>query len=80
MRRKSSETKRIFIRDSYMKILNRNKAANQCKSIHREAVMKLLAHKDEHGMVTVTVTYSPAYASMFDRIIHIFDGNQVTEQ
>jgi hypothetical protein len=80
MRRKSGETERIIIRDRYMKILNRKQGANQCKSIHREAVMKLLAHKDEQGMVTVTVSYSPAYASMFDRIIHVFDENQVTEQ
>jgi hypothetical protein len=63
-----------------MKILKRKQVANECTPIRREAVMELLASKDEFGMVNVTVNYSPAYASLFDPIIRVFNEHSATEQ
>ena len=48
-------------------------------SVHGEEVMKLLAGLNESGTTIVMVTHSPAYASYARRIIHLFDGQIVTE-
>ena len=63
-----------------MNIFQKKQAIENRESNRRKAVMELLARKDEYGTVTVTVTYAPAYASLFDRIIHVFDGPPATEQ
>jgi putative ABC transport system ATP-binding protein len=48
-------------------------------SAHGDEVMKLLGELHEAGTTIVMVTHSPAYAEYSHRIIHLFDGNVVSE-
>jgi putative ABC transport system ATP-binding protein len=41
--------------------------------------MKLLVDLNEKGTTVVMVTHSPAYADYAHRVIHLFDGQIVTE-
>jgi putative ABC transport system ATP-binding protein len=49
-------------------------------SANGDAVMKLLAELNEAGTTIVMVTHSPADAEYAQRIIHLFDGQIVSEQ
>lgn len=48
-------------------------------SAHGDEVMKLLSDLHENGTTIVMVTHSPAYAEYSHRIIHLFDGQVVSE-
>jgi putative ABC transport system ATP-binding protein len=48
-------------------------------SDHGDEVMKLLAELNEQGTTIVMVTHSPHDADYARRVIHLFDGNVVTE-
>ncbi len=48
-------------------------------SAHGDEVMKLLTDLNESGTTIVMVTHSPAYAEYANRVIHLFDGQVVTE-
>jgi putative ABC transport system ATP-binding protein len=48
-------------------------------SAHGDEVMKLLGDLHENGTTIVMVTHSPAYAEYSHRIIHLFDGQIVSE-
>ncbi|MFZ5517563.1 MAG: ABC transporter ATP-binding protein [Candidatus Zhuqueibacterota bacterium] len=48
-------------------------------SAHGDEVMKLLSDLHENGTTIIMVTHSPAYAEYCHRIIHLFDGQVVTE-
>jgi putative ABC transport system ATP-binding protein len=49
-------------------------------SANGDAVMKLLAELNEAGTTIVMVTHSPADAEFAQRVIHLFDGQIVSEQ
>ena len=48
-------------------------------STHGDEVMKMLVDLNENGTTVVMVTHSPAYADYAHRVIHLFDGQIVTE-
>ena len=48
-------------------------------SAHGEEVMNLLTQLNESGTTIVMVTHSPTHAERAHRIIHLFDGQVVTE-
>ncbi|MBN2244212.1 MAG: ABC transporter ATP-binding protein [Candidatus Aminicenantes bacterium] len=48
-------------------------------SAHGDEVMKLMGDLHENGTTIVMVTHSPAYAEYSHRIIHLFDGQIVSE-
>jgi putative ABC transport system ATP-binding protein len=48
-------------------------------SAHGDEVMKLLGELHENGTTIIMVTHSPAYAEYSHRIIHLFDGQVVSE-
>ncbi len=48
-------------------------------STHGDEVMELLTGLNTDGTTIVMVTHSPAYAEYAHRIIHLFDGQVVTE-
>ena len=48
-------------------------------SAHGDEVMNLLRQLHEEGTTIVMVTHSPAYAEYAQRIVHLFDGQIVTE-
>ena len=48
-------------------------------SAHGDEVMKLLMDLNGNGTTIIMVTHSPAYAEYSNRIIHLFDGQVVTE-
>ncbi|MEE9441903.1 MAG: ABC transporter ATP-binding protein [candidate division Zixibacteria bacterium] len=48
-------------------------------SAHGDEVMGLLSELNSNGTTIVMVTHSPAYAEYGNRIIHLFDGQIVTE-
>jgi putative ABC transport system ATP-binding protein len=48
-------------------------------SAHGEEVMNLLTQLNENGTTIVMVTHSPTHAERAHRIIHLFDGQVVTE-
>ncbi len=49
-------------------------------SAHGDEVMNLLTELNSNGTTIVMVTHSPAYAEYGQRIIHLFDGQVVTEK
>jgi putative ABC transport system ATP-binding protein len=48
-------------------------------SAHGDEVMNLLKQLNESGTTVVMVTHSPGYAEYCQRVIHLFDGQIVTE-
>ncbi len=48
-------------------------------SVNGDEVMSLLTRLNEAGTTIVMVTHSPSYAEYCHRIIHLFDGQVVTE-
>ncbi len=48
-------------------------------SAHGDEVMGLLSTLNENGTTIIMVTHSPGYAEFGNRIIHLFDGQVVTE-
>jgi putative ABC transport system ATP-binding protein len=48
-------------------------------SAHGDEVMRMLSDLNEKGTTIVMVTHSPAYAEYSHRIVHLFDGQIVSE-
>jgi len=61
------------------KLILADEPTGNLDSAHGEEVMKILGDLHEAGTTIVMVTHSPAYAEYSHRIIHIFDGNIVSE-
>jgi putative ABC transport system ATP-binding protein len=49
-------------------------------SAHGEEILNVLTGLNESGTTIVMVTHSPTYAAYGRRIIHLFDGNIITEE
>jgi len=61
------------------KLILADEPTGNLDSAHGEEVMKLLGDLHETGTAIVMVTHSPTYAEYAQRIIHLFDGNIVSE-
>jgi len=61
------------------KLILADEPTGNLDSAHGEEVMKLMADLHEAGTAVVMVTHSPTYAEYAQRIIHLFDGNIVSE-
>jgi len=61
------------------KLILADEPTGNLDSTHGEEVMKLLGELHEQGTAVLMVTHSPSYAEYAQRIIHLFDGNIVSE-
>ena len=61
------------------KLILADEPTGNLDSAHGDEVMKMLTDLHESGTTLIMVTHSPAYAEYAQRIIHLFDGNVVTE-
>jgi putative ABC transport system ATP-binding protein len=61
------------------KLILADEPTGNLDSSHGEEVMKLLGDLHEQGTAVLMVTHSPSYAEYAQRIIHLFDGNIVSE-
>jgi putative ABC transport system ATP-binding protein len=61
------------------KLILADEPTGNLDSVHGEEVMKLLGDLHENGTAIVMVTHSPAYGEYAERIIHLFDGQIVSE-
>ena len=61
------------------KLILADEPTGNLDSVHGEEVMKLMADLHEAGTAIVMVTHSPTYAEYAQRVIHLFDGNIVSE-
>jgi len=61
------------------KLILADEPTGNLDSAHGEEVMRLLGELHEAGTAVVIVTHSPVYAEYAQRIIHLFDGNIVSE-
>ena len=61
------------------KIILADEPTGNLDSSRGEEVMNLLTQLNEEGTTVVMVTHSPAYAEFGNRVIHLFDGQIVTE-
>jgi len=61
------------------KLILADEPTGNLDSTHGEEVMKLLGELHEQGTAVLMVTHSPTYAEYAQRIIHLFDGNIVSE-
>jgi putative ABC transport system ATP-binding protein len=61
------------------KLILADEPTGNLDSTHGEEVMKLLGELHEAGTAVVMVTHSQAYSEYAQRIIHMFDGNIVSE-
>ena len=61
------------------KLLLADEPTGNLDSDHGDEVMKLLAELNEQGTTIVMVTHSPHDADYTRRVLHLFDGNVVTE-
>jgi putative ABC transport system ATP-binding protein len=61
------------------KLILADEPTGNLDSAHGEEVMKLMAELHEAGTAIVMVTHSPTYAEYAQRIIHLFDGQVVSE-
>lgn len=61
------------------KLILADEPTGNLDSSHGDEVMKLLSDLHEEGTTIIMVTHSPAYAEFSRRVIHLFDGQVVTE-
>ncbi|MFA8343513.1 MAG: ABC transporter ATP-binding protein [Rhodothermaceae bacterium] len=61
------------------KIILADEPTGNLDSTHGDEVMGMLTELNEAGTTIVMVTHSPTYAEYGNRIIHLFDGQVVTE-
>jgi len=61
------------------KLILADEPTGNLDSAHGDEVMNLLTELNENGTTIVMVTHSPAYAEYSHRIVHLFDGQVVTE-
>ncbi len=61
------------------KIILADEPTGNLDSAHGDEVMKMLVDLNTAGTTIIMVTHSPAYAEYGKRVIHLFDGQIVTE-
>jgi putative ABC transport system ATP-binding protein len=61
------------------KLILADEPTGNLDSVHGEEVMQMLGQLHDQGTTIVMVTHSPSYAEYSQRIIHLFDGNIVSE-
>ena len=61
------------------KLILADEPTGNLDSAHGDEVMNILTELNENGTTIVMVTHSPAYADYSRRVIHLFDGEVVTE-
>lgn len=61
------------------KLILADEPTGNLDSGHGEEVMNLLTELNETGTSILMVTHSPTYAEYSSRIVHLFDGNVVSE-
>jgi len=61
------------------KLILADEPTGNLDSSHGEEVMKILTGLHENGTTIIMVTHSPTYAEYGTRIVHLFDGQIVTE-
>ncbi|MBI9072223.1 MAG: ABC transporter ATP-binding protein [Melioribacteraceae bacterium] len=61
------------------KIILADEPTGNLDSKHGDEVMNMLTELNEAGTTIVMVTHSPTYAEYGNRVIHLFDGQIVTE-
>ena len=61
------------------KLILADEPTGNLDSVHGEEVMQMLGKLHDEGPTIVMVTHSPSYAEYSQRIIHLFDGNIVSE-
>jgi putative ABC transport system ATP-binding protein len=61
------------------KLILADEPTGNLDSVHGEEVMRLLGDLHESGTTIIMVTHSPTYAEYAQRIIHLFDGQIVSE-
>ncbi len=61
------------------KLILADEPTGNLDSSHGEEVMKLMAELHEAGTAIIMVTHSPTYAEYAQRVIHLFDGQIVSE-
>lgn len=61
------------------KIILADEPTGNLDSRHGEEVMNIMAELNEKGTTIIMVTHSPAYAEYGHRVVHLFDGQVVTE-
>jgi len=61
------------------KVILADEPTGNLDSSHGDEVMNLLTELNEEGTTIIMVTHSPTYADYAHRIVHLFDGQVVTE-
>ena len=61
------------------KLILADEPTGNLDSSHGDEVMNMLTELNSEGTTIVMVTHSPTYAEYGNRVIHLFDGNIVTE-
>jgi putative ABC transport system ATP-binding protein len=61
------------------KLILADEPTGNLDSSHGDEVMSLLKQLHEEGTTVIMVTHSPTYAEYSQRVIHLFDGQVVTE-
>jgi len=61
------------------KLILADEPTGNLDSTHGDEVMNMLTDLNAAGTTIIMVTHSPTYAEYGNRIIHLFDGNIVTE-
>jgi len=61
------------------KLILADEPTGNLDSAHGDEVMNMLTELNENGTTIIMVTHSPAYADYSHRVIHLFDGQVVTE-
>ena len=61
------------------KIILADEPTGNLDSGHGDEVMRMLLDLNEQGTTVLMVTHSPTYAEYGNRIIHLFDGQVITE-
>jgi putative ABC transport system ATP-binding protein len=61
------------------KLILADEPTGNLDSAHGDEVMKILEELNEIGTTIVMVTHSPMYAEYSNRIVHLFDGQIVSE-
>jgi putative ABC transport system ATP-binding protein len=61
------------------KLILADEPTGNLDSTHGDEVMKLLSALNDEGTAIIMVTHSPTYAECAQRIVHLFDGQVVSE-
>jgi len=62
------------------KIILADEPTGNLDSTHGDEVMAMLGALNQTGTTIVMVTHSPAYAEYAQRVVHLFDGQIITDQ